>query len=410
MRAMDRLVTEYEATQDGELRAVAGAAWRLEPARGERDLHRRLARLVEANPAAIARAASQYGPLRLGAELARRAPDGAWDEMGAVLGQVALPGWSDAVEWLDRGCRGPMPAEAAKALPILRALAATPAPVRRYIDLLFHDADPAARHALANEIEAQGAFDAAALQSALADAIMQMALSGDSDPTEAPSPCADEALAWAIRRFAGIQSMLAGQETPPAGIDTHGAVFTAVTTMSDALAPLEQVEGATPEVIRLVRALRSETLDGWRLAAAELAAWVEAIELRKRADLGALTSADPATLRRLQAALLDNVQAGTEGASTPGELEALLRPRLRLRLERKLQQGGAWPYPADRPAGTYWRALWAAWEEFTDERPPQRCQEAGCTATFPAHGNRRYCDRHQNQRDLERKRRGRTAP
>jgi len=402
---MDRLVTEYEATLEGELRPRAGAAWRVERPLGERDLHRRLAALADAGPATIVRAASTYGPLRLGAELARAMPDGTWDEMGTVLGQAALPDWIEAVDWLDRDCSGPMPTVITTAFPILRAMAAIPAPVRQYFDLLFDGDDLATRKALGEEIEAHGGFDAGVPQSALAEAIMQIATQGASPAVGVGLPCEDEALGWAIRRFTMIQSLLAGLSAPPPCLDPHGLTFSAVTTMSDALAPLEQVEGATPEVGRLVREMRSETLDGWHLVAAEMGDWVEAIELRARAELGRLTTTDIASLRRLLATLLDNVRDGTEGASTAGELEALLRPRLRLRLERRLRAGGAWPYPADRVMGSYWRALWAAWMEFTDERPPQGCAEPGCEATFLAHGNRLYCDVHQRTHDLERKRR-----
>lgn len=405
MRTMDRLATEYEATPEGELRPRAGAAWRVERALGERDLHRRLAALADAAPTKIVRAASTYGPLRLGAELARVVPDGAWDELGMVLGQAALPEWTEAVDWLDRDCAGPIPAVIATALPILRALASIPAPVRAYIDLLFAGADATTRRALAAEIEAHGGFDAGALQSALAGSIMELAAQGSPSAMDAARPCEDAALGWAIRRFTTLQSVLAGLSAPPPGVDPHGLVFGAVTTMSDALTPLEQSEDSVPEVERLVRELHRETLDGWYQVAKDLADWVEAIDLRALADLGGLTTSDVASLRRLLASLLDDVRDGAEDAPTAGELEALLRPRFRLRLERRLQAGGVWPYPADRIVGTYWRALWAAWTEFTDERPRQRCAEPGCAATFRAHGNRLYCDVHRRAHDLERKRR-----
>jgi hypothetical protein len=140
-----------------------------------------------------------------------------------------------------------------------------------------------------------------------------------------------------------------------------------------------------------------ETLAQWRRAAAELALWGRALR-----DLRALRSAEvrrevTPPLAELQAFAdlgTDPPHAATfdEPARLAGELTSLLALRL--------QQIGAWPYPAGEVLGTFGRTLWSLWRPITDARPPRRCAwSEGCSTILPpkAHGNKVYCHAHLDE-------------
>jgi hypothetical protein len=414
---MDRLVTEYVVGADGVLHAARAGAWRLEGATGETDLHRRLAALPR-TPAAITRAASTFGPLRLHADLVAVIPHAAWDEMGVVTAQSALPDWADVTDWMAGGCLDPMPTAFVQAMPLIRVLARLPEPVRGYATLLM---DGAPRRRLATAAaEAQrelGHWDSASATAEIINAIDHVAAAGGPLALESgskaaglPTPCEDHALAWAIRLYLWVEDLLAGYGAPPLGLDISGILGSSISALPDLLRPLETVGDEDNILGRLIAQLRTESLDDWYAVADQMAHWVVAIDIRKRADAGRMEAGEVARLQELVPALLDGVTEGLDGATTAGELTALLVPRLERRVRRLLEQARASPYPADRPVGTYVRALWSVWMELTDARPPQRCAASVCQQTFPAHGNRLYCDRHRLTRDRDRKRIATLAP
>lgn len=420
MRAIDRVVTEYVLERGGELRAANAGAWRIEPATGESNLHRALARLPE-HPDAFARAASTYGPLRLGTELIALIPDAAWDEMGVILGQLALPEWIEASDWIAHGCRGAMPSVLANAMPLIEAAASLPPSIRRYLDLMLEGASASDRAVAVKEAERDAAdWRPELAQSATINALDVIARGSSAQGRAiAPegavavrTPCEDEAIAWAVRFFVALQAALAGEAAPPAGIDMTGIVGSAIAAFPDLVRSLETAADTEDDQTlgRLVEHLRAETVAGWLAASREMRHWVAAVDVRKRADAGTLRASDLDELRSLIPVLLDGTNAGLDGATTAGELVELLMPRLTARLRRVLAASRAWPYPADRVVGTYGRAHWAVWFEFTDERPPQVCATASCGETFPAHGNRRYCDAHRLIRDRKRKQKRREKP
>jgi hypothetical protein len=413
MRAIDRVVTEYVVDATGELRPANSGAWRIEPATGESGLHRALAGLPE-QPDALARAASAYGPLRLGTEIVGLIPDAAWDELGVTLGQLALPEWIAVSEWIARGCRGETPAVLAGAMPLIEAISSVPSPVRRYLDLMVEGASPEDLAAVVKEVEADAAdWEPEPTMSAMVNGLDAMVGGSTVHGRAMPpggvgavrSPCEDESIAWAVRFFLWAQAVLAGQTSPPAGISTTGIVGSAIAAFPDLLRAIKTATDTEDDQIlgRLVAHLRAETVQGWLAASQEMRHWVVAVDIRKRAEAGTLRMSDLDDLRSLIPVLLDGTQTGLDGATTPGELIELLAPRLTARLRRHLGTSRAWPYPAHRVVGAFGRALWAIWFEFTDERPPQLCAAAGCGETFPAHGNRRYCDAHRLIRDRRRK-------
>ena len=132
--------------------------------------------------------------------------------------------------------------------------------------------------------------------------------------------------------------------------------------------------------------------------------WVSAIDLDKRADVGKLNQVDVESMQEIAHSLLGYVPDGLP-TETAGEMHLWLAPLLRARLRRRLSDVGAWPVSESRPLGAYARSLLRAWRELSGERPAQRCRVPGCDATFPAYGNRLYCDYHQRERDRERHRR-----
>lgn len=409
MRSMDRVVTEYEVSESGSLRPVRYGAWRVERARGEASLHRRLAAL-RPTPKAIARAASRYGPLRLHADLLSIFPAGFWGEVAVVTAQDGATEWADVGDWLARGCRGAMPPALRKAMPLIQVIAGLPPEFRAYAKLFLENAPRQDRiGAVRVAHETLGDWDPSGAISEMTDVIDRVAAAGGPDALlaaadqGAPTPCEDPALAWAIGFYASAVEVIAGREMP-VGVDVGDGLSTLVGATPDLLRSLETFDGGGTEIGRLIAHLRHEAVDDWCSVAGEMARWVEAIDLHKRADSEELNEDDQEVLDHLVVTLLDGSRVGLEGATLAGELAERVLPRLRSRLDRRLEQLGAWPYPADRPIGTYARALWAVRGELNDERPPQRCAVGGCRQTFPAHGNRLYCDSHRLTRDRERKR------
>jgi hypothetical protein len=396
---MDRRVTEFVVTPDGMLAPAPNAPWRLEEAVGEANLHRRLASLSPA-PEAIAAAASRYGPLRFRADVLSVVPEGNWEQIGLGLGQASLPEWLSAAEWIERGHEGPTPLALLQLRPMLEVLVSLPPTARRVLDLKTTDSDPAElAEALRLAEEMEPAWDGERFVGSIQNAPV---LAGDG--SDANWPPRTEAFAWAVGLVVRMQSMLAGLDPMPMGLEVGPVIRDAITTMPESLQPIQPGNGDNP-LVRLAHHVAEEKVEDWRNVIAEMCAWVNAIELRKRADEGTLLG-DMSGLRSLVATLLDGMSAGTEGATTSGEFETLLRPRLRGSLKAKLHAAGVWPYPANeisRTVGTYARALWAVWFEFANERPPQACVTPGCAATFSAHGNRRYCDSCRLLRDRSRK-------
>jgi hypothetical protein len=106
---LHRLVIDVELDPQGRLQPRPGAAWRPEPARGEKAIHRRLARLAEAPDARIAAFASVYGLLRRGGSAVMGPPGPGSSAATAAGGQEAVDDSARVLAWVDRGMVGPPP-------------------------------------------------------------------------------------------------------------------------------------------------------------------------------------------------------------------------------------------------------------------------------------------------------------
>jgi len=400
-RAINRLVTDFVVKPDGGVHPVRGGRWRLEPARGERTLHRVLAG-VSATPSAVATAASVYGSLRIRAEMVSKLSLPAWDEIGVALANVDQMEWAAVLDWVRDGCRGPMPTQLQRAMPLVRSLASLPEPFRMQLQSLMQQEEPS-RWLEGVQLDAPSIRS---VYDALSDTVnaLEFIATQSSDELDIPvsTPCDDPALTWAIEYYAWIVSVIAGTEEAPSSATPEGALSAAVGWLAPFLAHAAPT-GEEDLIGEIASAVGTETVADWLAAIAEMKKWVSAIELGKRADVGKLNQADVQSMREIADSLLGYVPDGLP-TETAGEMHLWLVPLLRARLRRRLTDVGAWPVSETRPLGVYARSLLAAWRELTGERPAQGCHIPGCDATFPAHGNRLYCDYHRRQHDRDRHR------
>lgn len=325
----------------------------------------------------------------------------AWDEIGVALANVDQIEWAAVLDWVRDGCRGPMPKQLQRAMPLLRAFASLPEPLRMQLQSVMQGERPN-RGLEAVQLDAssvRAAYDA------LSDAVNALEFIATQPPHHldmpASTPCDDPALAWAIEYYAGSVNVIAGTGEAPSPVPSpQGAASVAVGWLAPFLTHGERV-GEEDPIGDIAAAVAAETVADWLVAIGEMKNWVSAIELGWRADVGKLNQADVESMLAIAHSLLGYVPDGLP-TETAGEMHPWLAPLLRARLRKRLSDVGAWPISESRPLGVYARSLLAAWRELTGERPAQECRIPGCDATFPAHGNRLYCDYHRRARDTER--------
>ena len=176
-----RLVADVEVDPEGRVRPRPGAAWRLEPARGETAIHRRLASLATAPEAKIAAFASRYGLLRHHAPGVLEAPGPDSRAATAVAGHEALDELAEVDAWIDAGMLGPPPAGTQDTLLTLMIYAQLPNAIYEQIESVM--SGPAR-----DDPVRQSDFYAAAMPSILAASRVRAALAGQPIPTDHVEP------------------------------------------------------------------------------------------------------------------------------------------------------------------------------------------------------------------------------
>jgi hypothetical protein len=345
-----RLALTYEPAPDGRL-VPCDLPARLVTAKDEGALYRRIAALASAPDAAIAAAASRYGPL--GPVRPLSIPDRAlfvW-AMGEQFRQYVL-GIGRLRLWIRTGGQTPVPGRLAPSAHLLAAIAETdPFTSQRVLDLLTAE-DPqslseAERERLgrAFDHQEQVIFHAIGRREGL---LRKQVTKGDSNVRVVPKPGTGRYLDLASRY---LRVLVRKAEE----VGTTGAVIPpdSIGRFATSVQPYIQ-ENIIP----------TETVGAWRKGATELRTWT-------------------AILR---------------AARTASESE---RSQAKAVLTLRLQQVDAWPYPAGDQLGTFGRALWTVWPRLVGQQPQRRCAWEGCSTLLPtdAHGNRQHCDEHRRECD-----------
>jgi hypothetical protein len=212
---------------------------------------------------------------------------------------------------------------------------------------------------------------------------------------------------WVSRVYAGLE------EVPDALAAIGGPddlVRQFMTTLPEAYAIPELLDGPHGQATTRAEELATETVSDWHAAARDIGAHVRGLDLIRgalRSD--GLTTADKRDLADLYA---DLAAYRSPLAPSAAELAERTRPLLATRIESEIATIDTWPVRRAALAGLYVRALVAAWRELTEASPPIVCATAGCDGTVPPGRNRRYCDRCQADRRREsvRRSRSRDAP
>src|SRR5450759_2224680 len=101
-----RVVADLHIDPAGNLRPRRGVVWRIEPARGEAGLHRRLAALADAPAPRIVAFASAYGLLRRPTPSPLDMPEPASRALTTAIGQEDADNSVRLREWLESGASG----------------------------------------------------------------------------------------------------------------------------------------------------------------------------------------------------------------------------------------------------------------------------------------------------------------
>jgi len=350
-----RLALTYRLEEDGLLVAEHLPADKV-LVRGEGALYRRLANLADADDAALAEAASRYGPLGpTGPVRVASQPAYLWAVDGTVRGNVRNLRLLRA--WTAHGGTTPIPGRVA---PVAHALAIiaesdTDWTMGRLVEFIAEGATPTEveRATFGRRIDRleHRMYAGITRRAAL---INRDASRGENHVTVNVQPTARPRLAtaathWRVvldkaSEFGGLAALI-----PPG---TLGRLATELRPyLSEGDLPLYPAESVTE----------------WRAACRELAGWVQ--------DLSRPEASGPDRRSALRAMLL-----------------------------YRLQSIDAWPIPTDEVLGTFPRALWSLWQPVTGKRPERRCAWPNCTRLLPsdAHGNRRHCDEHRREADRRR--------
>jgi len=380
--ALNRRSVRYRLDDAGELTPV-GRPTSQQPATGEGALHATIARLVGATDQEIADAATRAGPL--GPLRAVRPRDAA--RYVYLLNRAMLNERTHLDElhrWVASWSALRIPARLAPIARLILAFAEADPELSVFLaaalsdpDPVFVRSDPAAtwRRLMDEHFRVIARVDfprrVARRWIARPDALVLARVRHGSGGRIAPAARLVRTLIDALDRDGGLSTVI-----EPAALGRFAA------------------EVAPYRVAPFFGLAEPETLAQWRRAAAGLALWGRALH-----DLRSLRSAEvrrevTPPLAELQAFAdlgTDPPQAATfdEPARLAGELASLLALRL--------QQIGAWPYPAGEVVGTFGRALWSLWRPITDTRPPRRCVwPDGCSTMLPpdTHGSKVCCDAH----------------
>ena len=397
-----RLVVHFAPGEDGRL-VPLGPPLERARAMGEGLLYRQLAKLVHADPASVAQAATRYGPLGPTREVATLADERrfGWEtaeNIGFVVGEIdELHRWIAA----GGGVSVAIPGRLSRTAHLLSAFAqmepalVEPLLASAEIDRSFTTEERAHLGELlwSESLAAFARYDAMGAQ------ILEASARGE-EPVVVRLP---PGLAPARLRLAArlLQSTFAvmGRDGGAGAVLEPGSLGRTATLLSSYRA----AEGEPLQVL--------ETVGAWHTAARELAAWTTAVRLLRASVHGRPVRAE------LHSALVEICTcAGVPfaGPAAPASSRTAEHAALRLRvaslLTFRLQQVGAWPLPEDQVLGAFGRALWSLWHPISEKQPPRRCQwRGGCTRWLPdgAHGNRRYCELHEKEAPAERARRSR---
>jgi hypothetical protein len=342
------MAVRYEARPDGRLMA-AELRGRAVPARGEGALYRRLARLDNASDAAIAQAATRYGPLGPTGPLpVSDRPLYLWAVGEQLRRHVA--NLTPLRRWIATGGAAAIPGRLAATAHVLAAMAqGDPNLAQRLVDIA-NDSDwrpvPGRDHErLLADLDAyeQALYQAIGRrESVIADQVRDP----DASIHVVPAPGTGQHIALAADALRALVT-----STEAAGGPAEAIAPEALGRFATSLQPYIDQNILPPE-----------TVAAWRIAAAELARWSVVVSLIRGA--------------------------------TPAEL-AEARAKLTLRL----QQVDAWPYPSGEVVGAFARALWSLWPRIVQQPPRRRCHWPSCPDLLPvdAHGTRRFCDAHRRE-------------
>ena len=145
--------------------------------------------------------------------------------------------------------------------------------------------------------------------------------------------------------------------------------------------------------------LEPESLADWRLAAAEVRAWRQALGLLGAADWNRLATDRERIIEELRA----STSAPAPGPYSPTEAglgRDGFRQLLLALLELRLHEEAVWP----RPGGgivvpVIGRALWRIWDRAAGQGLPRACAWVACGALLPtgSRRDRRYCHLHSRE-------------
>ncbi len=390
---MYRLVVSYRTEADGSLVSCGPPSGR-ERATAEGLLYRKLARFVDAEPAAIAAMASRLGPLgptgpvatltdertliwQLGEGMA--AFVSGLDELDAwidVRGSITIPGRLTAAANLIASMAQQDPELSAGLLTALDDHASLGTEERAHLRGLFWD----------EGFRVLGRYDSVGNTMARQVAQGEAYVAVPREVTVERLRLTRELLRRSFAAMGRDGGMSAAIE--PGGMGQFATLMSQYRSAQDSALSLPQ------------------TVSDWRRAAEELAYWTEAVRLLRRLAAGHDESDElEGVLGHLRefagVGEAEQQRRTTLGADNIDTLRGLAASLLTLRL----QQVDAWPLPADDMVGTFARALWSLWNPITGRRAPMRCGwRAGCLRLLPegAHRNRRYCSEHKREVDRER--------
>lgn len=390
---MYRLVVSYRAEADGSLVPCGPPSGR-ERATAEGLLYRKLARLVDAEPAAIAAMASRLGPLGPTGPVATLADErtliwqlgegmaafvGGLNELDAWIearGSIAIPGRLTVAANLIGSVAQQNPELSAGLLTALDDHASLETEERAHLRGLLWD----------EGFGVLGRYDSVgntmARQVAQGEAYVAVPREVTVERLRLTRELIRRSFA-AMGRDGGVSAAI-----EPGGM---GQFFTLTS----------QYRGAQDSFLSL-----PQTIGDWRRAAEELVYWAETVRLLRALAAGRDEANElGGVLGRLREyAGVGEAEQPRRTAVAADNLDTLRGLAASL-LTLRLQQVDAWPLPADEMVGTFARALWSLWNPITGRRAPMRCGwRAGCLRLLPegAHGNRRYCSEHKREVDRER--------